>query len=220
MYKYIKRILDFIIALILVVVLLIPMLIIAIAIRLEDRGPALFKQIRTGKDGKEFKLMKFRSMKVNNDVHDFSIEDQYTKVGKFIRKTSLDELPQIFNILKGDMAFIGPRPWIPDYFVLMNKKQKNRVKVLPGITGLAQVNGRNALTVADKINYDLKYLENFSFKQDIHIFFKTITAVLGEKGVSNGKGGIKEDLDELRKENIEEIEEIESLKKNKELVNA
>lgn len=249
MYKYIKRFFDIIISFILLIFLLIPMVIIAIAIKVEDRGPALFKQIRTGKDGKEFKLMKFRSMKVNNDVHDFSIEDEYTKIGKIIRKTSLDELPQIFNILKGDMTFIGPRPWIPEYFALMNKKQKGRVKVLPGITGLAQVNGRNTLSIDDKINYDLKYIENYSFKQDVYIFFKTIQVVFKKQGVNNGKGGIKEDLDELRetnkdllveyidsieapedsiKENVEAIEENientekqqESLEENKELVNA
>ena len=201
MYKYIKRFLDFIIALIILVLLCIPMLIIAIAIKLEDKGPALFKQVRTGKDGKEFKLMKFRSMKVNNDVHDFSTEDEYTKIGKFIRKTSLDELPQIFNILKGEMSFIGPRPWIPDYFALMNEKQKNRVKALPGITGLAQANGRNNLSIDEKINYDLKYVNNLSFKQDVYVFFKTIKTVLCKSGTSNGKGGIKEELDELREQN-------------------
>ncbi len=201
MYKYVKRFLDILMALIILLILLIPMLIIALLIRIEDKGPAFFRQVRTGKDGKEFKLIKFRSMKVNNDVHDFSKEDEYTKIGRFIRKTSLDELPQIINILKGEMSFIGPRPWIPDYFLLMNNEQKNRVKVLPGITGLAQVNGRNALSIAEKINYDLKYVENFSFKQDVQVFFKTIQALLKKQGVNNGKGGIKEDLEELRKEN-------------------
>ena len=201
MYKYIKRILDLLLALIALVILLIPMLIIGIAIKLEDRGPALFKQMRTGKDGKNFKLIKFRSMKVNNNPLDFSIEDQYTKVGKFIRKTSLDELPQLFNIIKGEMSFIGPRPWMSEYFELMNKKQKSRFKVLPGITGLAQVNGRNTLSVIERINYDLIYIEKFSFKQDIQIFFKTILTIFKKQGVNNGKEGIKEDLAELKKEN-------------------
>lgn len=201
MYKYIKRILDLLLALIALVILLIPMLIIGIAIKLEDRGPALFKQMRTGKDGNNFKLIKFRSMKVNNNPLDFSIEDQYTKVGKFIRKTSLDELPQIFNIIKGEMSFIGPRPWMVEYFELMNDKQKGRFKVLPGITGLAQVNGRNTLSVIERINYDLIYIEKFSFKQDIQIFFKTILTIFKKQGVNNGKEGIKEDLTELKKEN-------------------
>lgn len=201
MYKYIKRILDLLLALIALVILLIPMLIIGIAIKLEDRGPALFKQMRTGKDGKNFKLIKFRSMKVNNNPLDFSIEDQYTKVGKFIRKTSLDELPQIFNIIKGEMSFIGPRPWMVEYFELMNDKQKERFKVLPGITGLAQVNGRNTLSVTERIKYDLIYIDKFSFKEDVYVFFKTIQAIFKKQGVNNGKEGIKEDLEELRNSN-------------------
>ena len=203
MYKYIKRFLDIVISIILLVILAIPMLVIALLIKLEDKGPVLFKQIRTGKDGKNFNLMKFRSMRVSNDVHDFSVEDQYTKIGKFIRKTSLDELPQMFNIIKGEMSFIGPRPWITDYYELMNEKQRGRVKVLPGITGLAQVKGRNALSVDEKISYDLKYIDKFSFKQDVYVFFKTIETVFKKENVNIGKGGIKEDLDELREENKE-----------------
>lgn len=199
MYKYIKRILDFVFALLLFIILLIPMIIIGIVIKLEDKGPALFKQIRTGKDGKEFKILKFRSMKINNNVYDFNKEKEYTKVGRIIRKTSLDELPQIINILKGEMSFIGPRPWIIDYYKLMNKKQRKRVKVLPGMTGLAQVNGRNLLSINEKINYDLKYIDNFSFKQDLFIFFKTITTLFKKDKTSNG--GIKEELEELKREN-------------------
>ena len=198
MYKYVKRGLDLTIALIMLLVLLIPMVIIAICIKLEDKGPALFKQERTGKDGKNFKLMKFRSMKVNNDVRDFSKGDQYTKVGKFIRKTSLDELPQIFNIIKGEMSFIGPRPWIPEYFEYMNETQRGRVKVLPGMTGLAQASGRNGISIFQKISYDLQYVKNFSFKQDIYIVFKTIYVVLKKESVDIGKLGIKSEIDDLK----------------------
>ena len=198
MYKYVKRVLDLTIALIMLLVLLIPMIIIAICIKLEDKGPALFKQERTGKDGKNFKLMKFRSMKVNNDVRDFSKGDQYTKVGKFIRKTSLDELPQIFNIIKGEMSFIGPRPWIPEYFEYMNETQRGRVKVLPGMTGLAQASGRNGISIFQKISYDLQYVKNFSFKQDIYIVFKTIYVVLKKESVDIGKLGIKSEIDDLK----------------------
>lgn len=198
MYKYVKRGLDLTIALIMLLVLLIPMIIIAISIKLEDKGPALFKQERTGKDGKNFKLMKFRSMKVNNDVRDFSKGDQYTKVGKFIRKTSLDELPQIFNIIKGEMSFIGPRPWIPEYFEYMNETQRGRVKVLPGMTGLAQASGRNGISIFQKISYDLQYVKNFSFKQDIYIVFKTIYVVLKKESVDIGKLGIKSEIEDLK----------------------
>lgn len=198
MYKYVKRGIDFSVALVMLLVLFIPMILIAIAIKLEDKGPALFKQERTGKDGKNFKLMKFRSMKVNNDVRDYSKGDQYTKVGKFIRKTSLDELPQIFNIIKGEMSFIGPRPWIPEYFEYMNSVQRGRVKVLPGMTGLAQANGRNGISIFQKISYDLQYVKNFSLKQDIYIVFKTIYVVLKKESVDIGKLGIKSEIEDLK----------------------
>ena len=200
MYKYVKRALDFLFALILIVILSIPMLIIALAIKLEDKGPALFKQERTGKDGKNFKLMKFRSMKINNDVRDLSKKDELTKAGKIIRKTSLDELPQLFNILKGEMSFIGPRPWIPEYFEYMDDVQRQRYNVLPGMTGLAQANGRNGISVIQKINYDLIYVKNYSLKQDIYIIFKTIYVVLKKESVDIGKHGIKTELDTLKEQ--------------------
>lgn len=215
MYKYIKRIFDFIIALMMLIVLLIPMIIIAIAIKLEDKGPALFMQERTGKNGKPFKLYKFRSMKVNNNVRDFKKENQMTKVGKFIRKTSLDEIPQMINILKGDMSFIGPRPWIPEYYENMNKNQRKRVDVLPGLTGLAQANGRNGISIFDKINYDLEYVKNYSFIQDIKIMFQTIITVFKKENVDISKLGIKEEIDALKNQHKKQIE-----KAKKKLVNA
>ena len=113
--KFVKRVLDVLIAILLLVLFAIPMILIAIAIKVEDHGPVFFKQYRTGRYGKVFRLIKFRSMKVDNDVHDFKCADKHTKVGSFLRKTSLDELPQVFNILKGEMSFIGPRPWITEY---------------------------------------------------------------------------------------------------------
>ena len=125
MYRIIKRIIDFIIALSILIIFLIPMIIIAIAIKIDSKGPVIFKQDRTGKDGKIFKMYKFRSMVANNDVHDFKEKDKYTKVGKFIRSLSLDELPQIINILKGEMAFIGPRPWIPEYYENMKEEEED-----------------------------------------------------------------------------------------------
>lgn len=201
MYKYVKRFLDIIVSLIVLIIFAIPMLIIAIAIKLEDGGPALFKQERTGKDGKNFKLIKFRSMKINNDVRDFKKEDEFTKIGKFIRSTSLDEIPQIFNIIKGDMSFIGPRPWIPEYYENMNSKQRKRVSVLPGITGLAQVNGRNSISINQKINYDLEYVNNFSLFQDIKVFIKTISTVFKKEHAYINKMGIKEEIEELKKQN-------------------
>ena len=203
MYKYVKRILDFIMALIGLILGFIPMVIVAIAIKLESKGPVLFKQERTGKNGKNFYLYKFRSMTVDNDVLNFKSENKITKVGKFIRKTSLDELPQFINILKGEMSFIGPRPWITEYYKNFNAYQKRRVEVLPGITGLAQATGRNNLNVFEKINYDIKYVDNFSFKQDVKVILMTIKTVLSKDGAELSKYGIKEELDDLKNQNKE-----------------
>ena len=182
MYQYIKRMFDFIIAIILIIIFLVPMLIIGILIKLDSKGPVFFKQERTGKYGKNFKVYKFRSMTANNDVHDFSKQDQHTKIGNILRKLSLDELPQLINIIKGEMSFIGPRPWIPDYYENMTEYQRHRNDVLPGITGLAQIKGRNNISILAKINYDLEYVKNYSFIQDVKIFFLTIKTVLSKEG--------------------------------------
>ncbi len=198
MYKHLKRVIDFTLAVVILIIFLIPMIIVGIAIKIDSKGPVFFKQERTGKNGKIFKMYKFRSMAVDNDVHNFKEEDKYTKVGKFIRALSLDELPQIINILKGEMAFIGPRPWIPEYYDNMNEEQRKRYEVLPGITGLAQVKGRNNIGIIEKINYDLEYVRNFSLKQDIKIFFLTIKTVFSKKGVNAGKGTIHNELEALK----------------------
>lgn len=200
MYKYVKRFLDFLLSFILLIILFIPMCIISLLIKIEDKGFSIFRQERTGKDGKTFELLKFRSMKINNNVRDFSKCDEYTKIGKFIRKTSLDELPQLFNILKGDMSFIGPRPWIPEYYENMNENQRHKYDVLPGLTGLAQASGRNGISIFDKINYDLEYVEKYSFKEDLYVVFKTIYTVLKKEDVDIGKQGIKSELDQLKEQ--------------------
>lgn len=204
MYRYLKRIIDLLMSVVLLVVLLIPMVIIAIAIKLDSRGPVFFKQKRTGKNGKEFTLYKFRSMAIDNDVHDFKNADKHTRVGSFIRKTSLDELGQIINILNGTMSFIGPRPWITDYWDNMNEEQRHRCDVKPGITGLAQVKGRNDITIFDKINYDLEYVNNYSFIEDVKIVFLTVKAVFSEKGADAGKNTIQNELNDLKKSNKKE----------------
>jgi lipopolysaccharide/colanic/teichoic acid biosynthesis glycosyltransferase len=140
-------------------------------------------------------------MTVDNDVMNFKTENKITKVGKFIRKTSLDELPQLFNILKGEMSFIGPRPWIVEYYNNFNAYQKRRVEVLPGITGLAQATGRNNLNIFEKINYDIEYVDNFSFKMDLKVVFKTIKTVLSKEGAELSKYGIKEEIEDLKHQN-------------------
>ena len=202
MYKYFKRLIDFIMALILLIIFLIPMIIIAILIKIDSEGPVLFKQERTGLKGKVFNLYKFRSMSVDNDVHDFSKGDQHTRVGNILRKTSLDELPQIINILKGEMSFIGPRPWITDYYDNMNDEQRHRNDVLPGITGLAQAQGRNNIDINTKINYDLEYVKNYSLFEDIKIIFLTIKTVLSEEGADAGKNTIETELDTLKTQKL------------------
>ena len=197
MYKYVKRLLDIIISLSALLVFLIPIILISILIKKEDKGPVLFKQTRTGYKGKEFKLYKFRSMTIDNDVLNNKSENKLTKVGKFIRKTSLDELPQFINILKGDMSLIGPRPWIVEYYNNFTDEQKKRVDVLPGITGLAQATGRNNITIFEKINYDLEYVNNYSLLMDIKVIFLTIKTVLSKTGAEISKSGIHEELKEL-----------------------
>lgn len=196
--KFVKRFLDFFFAVLLLILFAIPMLVIVLAIKLEDHGPVFFRQERTGKNGKVFKLIKFRSMKADNDVHDFKCEDKHTKVGNFLRKTSLDEIPQVLNIIKGEMSFIGPRPWITDYYKNMNAHQRQRVEVRPGITGLAQAKGRNGLTIFEKINYDIHYVKNISFREDVKVILLTIGTVLSGKNADAGKSTIKNELDALK----------------------
>ena len=177
------------------------MIIIAIAIKIDSKGPVLFKQKRTGKRGKEFYIYKFRTMVADNDVHDFSKADEHTKVGKILRGTSLDEIPQLISIALGNMSFIGPRPWIPDYYENMNDYQRQRYIVRPGMTGLAQVNGRNDLSIIEKINYDLQYIRDYSLYQDLKIMFLTFKEVYKGSGSEAGKDTIKNELDDLKKYN-------------------
>lgn len=197
-YSYFKRLFDIIVSLIGIIMTSPIMLIIAIAIKLDSKGPVIFKQERTGKYGKLFKVWKFRTMAANNDVRDFSKGDQHTKVGTFLRKTSLDELPQLFTIFIGKMSFIGPRPWITDYFDSMNETQRHRVDVTPGLSGLAQAKGRNNITIFEKINYDLEYIDNYGLVEDIKVVFLTIKTVLTKEGADAGKGTIQNELEDLK----------------------
>lgn len=196
-----KFILDRILAILGLILCLPLMIIIAIAIKVDSKGPVFFKQERTGKNGKTFTMYKFRTMVVENDVHDFSKKDKHTRVGNILRKTSLDEIPQMISIAIGKMSFIGPRPWIPDYFDNMNDIQRHRFCVRPGLTGLAQAKGRNDISIIDKINYDLEYIENYSLKQDIKIILLTIKAVFTAKGADAGKATIQNELEDLKKQN-------------------
>lgn len=197
MYKlFFKRLLDVILSLFLIIIFSPLMLIIVFLVR-KDGGKAIFIQERSGRYNKPFKIYKFRTMVQNNDVHDFKCEDVITPIGKFLKDTSLDELPQLFNILKGDMSFIGPRPWITDYSNYFTVNQMRRLDVRPGLTGLAQCNGRNNISIMEKINYDIYYVENISLLMDIKIFIKTIKSVFTKNGAVSSKFAIKSELEEL-----------------------
>ena len=203
MYKnVIKRVCDLILALLLLVLAFIPMIIVAICIKIEDGGPIIYKSKRVGKNCKVFNVYKFRSMKVDRqELHsNLSHEQMVTKVGKVIRKTSLDELPQLINILKGEMSFIGPRTWIPEYYELFTDEQKRRSNVLPGISGLAQVKGRNGISIFKKIEYDLYYVEHISMWLDIKIVFETIVQVFKKTNAEISEQGIKEEISELKEQ--------------------
>ncbi len=198
--KYGKRTIDIVGSTALLAIALLPMAIIAIVIRLTSKGPAVFVQKRTGLGGEAFRMYKFRSMAKDNDVHDAKSGDKVTGVGKLLRATSLDELPQLFNVIRGDMSFIGPRPWITTYYEHMNSEQRRRNSVRPGITGLAQAYGRNNLSIHEKINYDLEYVDGMSLYGDLKVIFVTIKTLFDHEAHELGKGGIHEELDMLKKQ--------------------
>ena len=205
MYKYFfKRLLDIVLSLLGLLVLAVPMLAIAIAIKIDDPGPAFFKQKRVGKGKKLFWLYKFRSMKVNTPnlpTHLLENPQQYiSKVGAFIRKTSIDELPQLFNILRGDMSVIGPRPALySQEDLIAERDQYGANDIRPGLTGWAQINGRDELEIPVKAKLDGEYVEKLSFGFDIKCFFGTIKSVLKSEGVVEGGTGAM-DKDEVKSE--------------------
>ncbi len=192
MYKYIKRFLDALFAFLGLCFLSPVFIVLIIAVRVKLGSPVLFKQERPGsvdpKTGEEkiFKLYKFRTMTDERDEKGELLPDEVrlTEFGKFLRNTSLDELPEFINILKGDMSFIGPRPLLVQYLPLYSEEQRKRHNVRPGLSGYAQVNGRNAISWQDKFKLDVEYVENISFSMDVNVFFKTIFAVLKREGIS------------------------------------
>ena len=191
-YLLVKRMFDIIISFMALVVLLPFCIIFAIIIKMESRGPVLFKQKRVGKNKKSFYILKFRTMKIDTpeEMPTYMLNDAdscITTFGGILRKTSLDELPQIINILKGDMSIIGPRPVLWKESELINERDKYGANdVLPGLTGLAQINGRDKIGNAEKAKIDGEYVKNISFKLDVEIFLKTIPKVLKHEGVVEG----------------------------------
>ena len=185
--RFIKRPLDIIISLIVIILFAWLYLILAILVRVKLGSPVIFKQARPGKDEKIFKLYKFRTMTDARDADGNLLPDgdRLTKFGKTLRATSLDELPEMFNILKGDMSLIGPRPLLVEYLPLYNAEQKHRHDVRPGLTGLAQANGRNAITWEKRFKYDVEYVGNISFSMDVKIIFQTIKTVFKKEGINS-----------------------------------
>lgn len=188
MYKrFIKRGLDFILSLLAVIVLSHVLVIVAILVRCKLGSPIIFKQQRPGYHEKIFCMYKFRTMTDAKDEQGNLLPDEVrlTKFGKALRSTSLDELPELFNILKGDMAIVGPRPLLVQYLPRYNERQHHRHDVRPGFTGLAQVNGRNSISWQEKFEWDVKYVEHVSFAMDVKIICKTVGVVLHRSGISS-----------------------------------
>ena len=187
-----KFMLDRVLAILGLILLSPIILIISLLIKIDSKGPIFFKQERTGKNGEDFYVYKFRTMIAENDVHDFSKADKHTKIGEILRKTSLDEIPQLWSIATAKMSFIGPRP---------------------GLTGLAQAMGRNDIDIFKKIRYDLEYIENYSFTQDIKVIMLTIREVFTTKGADAGKNTIQKELEDLKnfnnvRKNVEILETV------------
>ena len=194
--KLIKRFMDFFIAALSIIIFSPLLIILAILVRVKLGGPVIFKQERPGLNGKVFKLYKFRTMTDAKDENGNLLDDEYrlTSFGKKLRSTSLDELPELYNILKGDMSIVGPRPLLVKYLPLYNDEQKRRHDVRPGLTGLAQVSGRNAITWTEKFNKDIEYVDKVSFGLDVSIFFKTIYCVLKREGINSDSAATMEDF--------------------------
>ena len=184
--KIIKPILDFGIAFIALLVLSPILLLVTLFLTIANGGKPFFIQSRPGKNEKLFNIIKFKTMNDKKDKQGnlLSDEKRLTSIGKIVRKTSIDELPQLINVVKGDMSLIGPRPLLPEYLPLYNKEQKKRHLVKPGITGWAQVNGRNAISWEDKFTYDIWYVKNISLITDVKIILKTIKKVLISEGIA------------------------------------
>lgn len=185
--RFIKRLFDIVLSLLFIILFCWLYLIVAILVRVKLGSPVLFKQPRPGKDEKIFDMYKFRTMTDGRDAEGNLLPDakRMTPFGSFLRKTSLDELPEMFTILKGDMSFVGPRPLLVKYLPLYNEEQHRRHEVRPGLTGWAQVNGRNLLSWEDKFEKDVYYVDHISFLLDLKIVFKTVAVVFNHSGISS-----------------------------------
>ncbi len=201
MYKrYGKRLFDIVCALAALIVFGWLYIIVAVLVKIKLGSPVLFKQVRPGKDEKIFNLYKFRTMTDEKDENGNLLPDdvRLTKFGRLLRKTSLDELPEAFNILKGDMSVVGPRPLLVEYLDYYTEEERHRHDVRPGLSGLAQVNGRNAITWEEKFKYDLEYVNNISFLLDIKIIFRTVFKATTASDILVGEQQVEGNLKEQR----------------------
>ncbi|MFS0725659.1 sugar transferase [Paenibacillus sp. 1P07SE] len=200
--KYGKRIFDFSLAALALILLIPVFLVVAILVRTKLGSPILFVQERPGYQEKIFKMYKFRTMTDERDVHGELLSDQLrlTRFGKFLRSTSLDELPELINILKGDMSFVGPRPLLVQYLPLYNEKQKKRHHVRPGLSGLAQISGRNAISWEEKFELDVRYVDKVNLRSDLFIILLTLKKVLIRDGISSATAVTMEPFQGSQKE--------------------
>lgn len=198
--KYIKRLLDIVCSLIALIVFWWLFLVVAILVRVKLGSPVLFKQARPGKNEKIFHLYKFRTMTDERDENGNLLPDEVrlTKFGKWLRSTSLDELPEVFNILKGDMSLIGPRPLLIEYLSYYTEREKHRHDIRPGLTGLAQVNGRNFLNWDERFELDVKYVESITFINDMKIIFKTVKKIFKRSDIAVETHSIEGNMAEIR----------------------
>lgn len=205
--KYIKRILDFVLSLIALIILSPVFLIIAILVRMKLGKPVIFRQQRPGKNEKIFTLYKFRTMTDKKDENGNLLPDseRLTKFGKVLRSTSLDELPELINIIKGDMSIVGPRPLAVKYLPYYTEEERKRHSVRPGLTGLAQINGRNCLDWKKRFEYDVEYVNSISISKDLKIIFKTIIKVFNREDIVVRGKGKTIDFDEYRKKERGEL---------------
>ena len=205
--RYIKRGLDILLSFFILLILLLPLLVMTVLGAIIMRGNPFFCQTRPGKNGKLFKLIKFRSMTNKYDASGALLPDaqRLTKYGQFIRATSLDELPEFLNILIGNMSFIGPRPLLVEYLPYYTEEENRRHEVLPGLTGLAQVNGRNGLSWEQRFALDVQYVDTISFLGDLKIVFLTVKAVFCRSGVQVDTAQQEGNFAQMRKAQLEEI---------------
>ena len=203
--KYIKRMLDFLLSLCALLVLSPVLLILTVLGACKMKGNPFFTQLRPGKDEKIFRLIKFRTMTCEKDKNGERLPDEQrlTKYGKILRSTSLDELPELINILKGDMSIVGPRPLLEEYLPYYTSEEKHRHDVRPGLTGLAQVNGRNNLTWEEKFRFDLEYVNNISFRMDMSVVVKTVGKVFKRSDVQTDTRFSEGNFAEIRRNTLE-----------------